>query len=130
MSTLDLDVIKARWEAATRGPWFLAETETYGRLLWSQETDYDPSDPTGQTAMATQYPVAQQIEREADAVFIGSAIEDVPALVAEVERLQALESWLREQVAADASSALSQGAWRAVAAQLESSDSSSTGSEL
>lgn len=63
---LDLDAIKARYEAATEGPWDRCNTSV------------DASGP-GRIAAHVDQP---------DAEFIAYARTDVPALVAEVERLR------------------------------------------
>ncbi|MGE0141315.1 MAG: hypothetical protein AB7R77_26260, partial [Ilumatobacteraceae bacterium] len=57
----------------------------YGRLVWGVGVDYDPSDPTGQTAMQTQEIVAQQIPRAADAEFIVHAPTDIELLLGEAQ---------------------------------------------
>lgn len=86
--------LRAEWrrlaEAATAGPWSPAETETYGRLLWASGTDYDPSDPTGQTAMQTQELVVQHVDSAETAEFIAAAREAVPALLESIDRVLAL----------------------------------------
>ena len=77
--------IRQRLAAVTGGPWSVAETETYGRLVWGIGVDYDPRDPSGQTAMQTQASVAQQIPRAADAEFIAHAPADIELLLAEAQ---------------------------------------------
>jgi hypothetical protein len=78
---LDLEAIKARTEAATEGPW-----------------DWGPLDMTKSGKLALQAPGMRPIVKAAsadvwpsaaDAAFIAAARSDVPALVAEVERLLA-----------------------------------------
>jgi hypothetical protein len=92
---IDFAGIEAREQAATQGPWHVEETEAYGRLIWASGTTYDPSDPTGQTAMQFQDLLVQQISEAADADFIAHAREDVPVLLGErvraVTRLRELE---------------------------------------
>jgi len=78
MTELDLDAIRARAEAATDGPW-----ERYGDGSHEvycaanfEDTAYEPPD------------VTYGSDRPADAEFIAHARTDVPALIAEVERLR------------------------------------------
>lgn len=86
--TINLDAIKARAEAATEGPW---------RLDGPWWID-DPSDPDCPAALAmvtgpgrVGIMVPERTDaNDADAEFIAHARTDVPALVAEVERLQAV----------------------------------------
>lgn len=70
---LDLEAIKAGCEAATPGPW----VNTGGRFPKIN------GGPIGGCDVATLF-----FADGADAAFIAAAREDVPALVAEVERLQ------------------------------------------
>ncbi|MDP9351701.1 MAG: hypothetical protein M3P51_09205 [Chloroflexota bacterium] len=79
--TVDLEAIKARCKAATPGPW------------WA--TCRDVSDDFARDDSFLGFEVhgpppayRGQLERGADALFIANARTDVPALVAEVERLQ------------------------------------------
>lgn len=87
---LDLDAIKARAEAATEGSW---EAQDYSG---------DPGDEgscitAGEPGTMQQRAIAYAIDYSwtttescaADATFIAAARTDVPALVAEVERLRA-----------------------------------------
>lgn len=60
-ANLDLDAIRARAEAATEGPWF----------AWDRAVGWNIV-----------------ITRPEDAAFIAAARTDVPALLAEVERLR------------------------------------------
>jgi hypothetical protein len=70
---------KTRADAATEGPWFDADSDSYGGLVWFAETTHDPSDPSGQTAMQVQSIVGSGMNRT-DAIFIASAREDVPVM--------------------------------------------------
>src|SRR5699024_6168576 len=79
MTELDLDAIQARANAATDGPW-----ERYGDgshevycAATFEDTAYEPPD------------VTYGSDRPADAEFIAHARQDIPMLVAEVERLRA-----------------------------------------
>lgn len=76
--SLDLEAIKARAEAATPGPW----------------------ECVGMGDVVTPTFVIQTTDRNpADGRFIANARTDVPALVAEVERLQAEVDELRHYTA-------------------------------
>lgn len=81
---LDLEAIKARCEAATPGPW----VNTGGRFPKIN------GGPIGGCDVATLF-----FADGADAAFIAHAREDVPALVAEVERLQKAVAAEREACA-------------------------------
>ena len=74
---LDLDAIKARCEAATQGPWKVAEPGY--RVARDDGTGF----LVASTFMATD---SRDLP---DATFIAHARTDVPALVAEVDRLRA-----------------------------------------
>ena len=71
----DLDAITARAEAAPPGPWDTEEPGPYVQGVWAL-------DPEGR-----RFDVARWME-PAVARFIAHARTDVPALVAEVERLR------------------------------------------
>lgn len=73
--------IEARANAATEGPWCTDAWEIY------QGTEYQPglSMWIGETCRGTSTPEQDQ----ADAAFVAAARTDVPALLAEVRRLQA-----------------------------------------
>lgn len=116
---MDLEQIKKRAEAATPGPWdrawYMAQGDTScpcgerGKLLHSYPSGDDRfrtyhihegsrfEDDHAITSLATFDEVAGNFDyeeggiiRREDAEFIAHAREDVPALVAEVERLRAL----------------------------------------
>jgi hypothetical protein len=81
---LDLDDIKARAEAATPGPWFPDEgkAKVYnhaGEVAWCRDV---VSRGHGAYAIGGQ--------NSANARFTAHAREDVPALIAEVERLRGI----------------------------------------
>lgn len=81
MNQREIDVIKARYKAATPGPWY---------------SEPDPVDGGFHIFTQTVW-IAHCYERES-AAFITHAREDVPALVAKAERLWAeLEQMKREQ---------------------------------
>ncbi len=89
MTTQELEAIKARCEAATPGPWEFYEGGTYVMRL-VEETNHlvtcvcdvllDP-EVRGKRPRGTS---------SANGAFIAHARTDVPALVAEVERLRTL----------------------------------------
>lgn len=84
MTNEELQAIKARAEAATPGPWSKA-------WMWDYRVTGDGVFALGEgptTYGATLAHAAPQAER--DAAFIAAARADVPALVAEVERLRAI----------------------------------------
>lgn len=95
MSNLDLPAIKARYEAATEGP-------------WTGEDNYVRGDH-GVLAMCPCYGPGYLAEfpAAANAEFIAHARTDVPELVAEVERLRKttfdlLDAWrLYEESSSD-----------------------------
>lgn len=79
MSDLDLDAIKARVDAATPGPWISGDRYRPGGLHpWE--------------VVIGDYPVLEIEDSDqgrADAQFLAHTRDDVPALLAEVERLKA-----------------------------------------
>ena len=90
-SPLNLAHIEARTNAATEGPWCTDAWEIY------QGTEYQPglSMWIGETCRGTSTPEQDQ----ADAAFVAAARTDVPALIAEVRRLQAQRTYLLAQLA-------------------------------
>lgn len=86
---LDLAAIRARAEAARRGEWLHVQ-----RLDGRGEVHYDTV-LIGDSESQETAPLAYDADGkeadfvEADAVFVAHAHSDVPALVAEVERLRA-----------------------------------------
>lgn len=86
----NLAEIKARAQAATPGPWFAGDANGGDppherRPFWVVSTeDTDPDLGEAPEEWAAEIRVGAQ----GDAEFIAHAREDVPALVAEVERLQ------------------------------------------
>ena len=88
---LDLEVIKTRAEAATPGPWnwdtdWLRQgtEQEGGEVVMRVEVVGEPDETEAQLVILTR-----------DATFIAHAREDVPALLAEVERLRADNRQLR-----------------------------------
>ena len=91
MTELDLTAIKARTEAATEGPWKSwnpasgpSHLTLGGKVAWESRQS------------ATPFGDDEVIPHWADATFIAAARTDVPALVAEVERLRGIEAGARE----------------------------------
>jgi hypothetical protein len=80
---LDLDVIKARADAATEGPWTALTTGVAGGDHW-YVCDLDQS-----IASIHASDGEDEERREPDAEFIAAARTDVPELLAEVTRLRA-----------------------------------------
>lgn len=88
MTNIDLDAIRARAEAATRGPW-----------EWDLGEDGKP-----RRARAALLSFSDHIfwcsalgwPTDADAEFISHARTDVPALIAEVERLRTAVAGIEE----------------------------------
>ncbi|MFJ8146602.1 hypothetical protein ACIQ6R_16245 [Streptomyces sp. NPDC096048] len=83
--------IQARAEAATPGPWCTDDWEIY------QGAEYVPgiSQWIGETCRGTTSPEQDR----ADATFVAAAREDVPALVAEIQRLKGQRKYLITQLA-------------------------------
>lgn len=87
---LDLEAIKKRAEAATPGPWFFDANGDFGI---STKADAAGSWTVIVCGMLDEhdqifedtYPIGTSFDGE----FIAHAREDIPALIAEVERLQA-----------------------------------------
>ena len=88
---LNLAHIETRANAATEGPWCTDAWEIY------QGTEYQPglSMWIGETCRGTSTPEQDQ----ADAAFVAAARTDVPALIAEVRRLQEQRKYLLDQLA-------------------------------
>lgn len=108
MTEEQLLAIKERAEAATPGPWVFERP--YGMVL----LNYTPKEPRicessylGSLANRLvcdmrsdwRYTYKDKDEPRANAVFIAHAREDVPALLAEVDRLRAREEWLARELA-------------------------------
>jgi len=91
MKQAELDIIKARCEAATPGPW-----------VWHIGGDHDWLGPEDGLAILDDGSAAGEYQQviagdSPDGEFIAHAREDVPVLVAEIERLWAsLEAILEE----------------------------------
>jgi len=80
---IDLDAIKKRCEAATKGPWIARH-----RCFLCSNTD-DEHAGLGLDIDGLPTPMLRgMLQRGADAQFIAHAREDIPALVAEIMKLQ------------------------------------------
>lgn len=85
MTDLDLTAIKARADAATPGPWW-----PWDRGVGWQIGVGDERDERGRPVELLPDALRTDIGRAEDAVFIAATRTDIPALVAEVERLRRL----------------------------------------
>lgn len=96
MTPEELAAIKARAEAATPGPWEGATASTYVRGVYTL-SEYFVRCPEDDVAIASEIlePATSQPSID-NAAFIAAARTDVPALVAEVERLQGQVAMLRD----------------------------------
>lgn len=79
MADLNLATVRKRAEAATKGPWQTGATPRAGEVYFG--TVVDPDDPTEPGVLLGS------VGTEADAEFIAHAREDVPDLLAEIDRL-------------------------------------------
>lgn len=92
---LDLEEIKKRCEAATLGPWDVFVLHADGTIITIdgrfeiRTPDYD---------VCAEIPGSAPIRRLSDAKFIAHARSDIPALIAEVERLREVASGLDKQI--------------------------------
>jgi hypothetical protein len=77
---LDLNAIRKRAEGASRGPWAVGG---HNDMVYA-EGEY--------------LPIAYDLFDEADAEFIAASRQDVPALIAEVERLRKSRDWYDENL--------------------------------
>ena len=89
MTSLDLAAIRQRVEKATEGP-------------WNTGFDYEKNDPTVLTPGHLEHTIDYTLTEgglehgKADAEFIAHAREDIPALLAEIDRLNATIQRVRE----------------------------------
>jgi hypothetical protein len=71
----ELEAIRKRAEAATQGPWFDSETVYVVSNVSGDSIEWDAD-------------FIAETQEQSDAEFIAHAREDVPKLLAEIERLQ------------------------------------------
>jgi len=84
MKPEELQAIKARAEKATPGPWEQLSGEWYGEPRNLVQCD--------------ECTITEHVYKKSDADFIAHSREDIPALIAEVERLQAENKELRQVI--------------------------------
>lgn len=85
---LDLEAIKARTELLVAGPWVLHDGTIYHGATKAQLQAYD--DSMGDIDLPEGYGYVLDADFDMDlGEFVAHAREDVPALLAEVERLHA-----------------------------------------
>lgn len=86
MTDEELAAIRARAEAATPGPWLADMTE-----IWSDSREYFSWLPHDRPYLSEDHPYSHSDQGNLDTEFIAHARQDIPALLAEVERLQERE---------------------------------------
>lgn len=84
MTPSDLDAIRAREREATAGKWTARKVDL--NAPWFVEAGYTEDDDG---RLVAEVFGNFEHEREADATFLASARTDIPALLAEVDRLRA-----------------------------------------
>lgn len=85
MTDLDLEAIRGRADAATPGPWWAWDRGVGWHIAVGPGVD-----DRGRPDRLLPEGERTDIDRREDAEFIAAARQDVPALVAELERLQRL----------------------------------------
>lgn len=83
---LDLESIKARYEAVEPGPWEAPLVDTGDAFFDEGYEIYPPLGGAGPVALVPSKELA---------VFVAAARSDIPALAAEVERLRGLLEMIR-----------------------------------
>ena len=91
--TLDLEAIKARAEAATKGPWGARELP---QMVRGANATLHSAHGTGEVWSVEFSPEIGSTVSISDAEFIAHARTDIPALIAEVERLRGIVDRVRE----------------------------------
>lgn len=87
--SLDLDAIRARCEVLLPAPWTVPDFNPVRVIMWDiHQGPFDPDWP---------YLFVNGRDAPATAAFIANARQDVPALLAEVERLRAMVASLIEE---------------------------------
>jgi len=93
--TIDLEAIKARLEGVTKGPWAVRQTVIHGKNYGGCWVEIEngsliPMSGSGGSMSYTSRILETQCHdhNDANARFIAAARADIPALVAEVERLR------------------------------------------
>lgn len=103
-TTIDLDAIEARCNAATRGPWGHKEG-TLKQYVFS----LDPGEDFGFKLQNQHWEDGRDVPAKANALFVAHARTDLPALVARVRKLEAELGAARER-ACEQETALSDAA--------------------
>ncbi len=103
---IDLDAIKQRADAATPGPWYstwndpittpISDDED-GTVIRSEDERVPPADRV--VVGSIWYDHSWAACTQPNAAFIAAARTDIPALVAEVERLQRIEAAAKAHLA-------------------------------
>ena len=91
--TLDLEAIKARANAATEGPWGARELP---QMVRGASATLHSAHGTGEVWSVEFSPEIGSTVSIPDAEFIAAARQDIPALLAEVERLSGIVDRVRE----------------------------------
>ena len=92
---LDIEAIRKRAEAATKGPWTFIPEDRDNKGAISPVCTFGDD--------CNYYPTAGQLYDEADGEFIAHARTDIPALLDELERTRAAAMELREALKNEAS---------------------------
>jgi hypothetical protein len=100
MTQEQVDEIKARVDAATPGPWLSRTSSNWvdGKRTTTEYFVMREDDDVAVCADCVDPNTSKPSEANAD--FIAYAREDIPALLAEVERLQAENARLRDRLTA------------------------------
>lgn len=106
MTSEELQTIKERAEKATAGPWTMDRTReqikgpryTICNIAFDVDGRFEPETYAAYKAIGGVADEDTNPFQDEDAAFIAHARSDIPALIAEVERLQALYNELRISV--------------------------------
>lgn len=88
--TIDLNAIRKRAEAATEGPW----SAEYSAVVSDHANSEGLAGPINDVCVLSDGEYIDNYNQRADANFIANARQDVPALIAEVERLRTQQARL------------------------------------